>query len=95
MMVTPARNWARCQMNSTATDFRALLVGSLLLTPTVASAAQRDSAAAPAQAELEEEFRTAARAAAPLAGSIAGDTANFLASVQPFGPLDLVILKGS
>ncbi len=72
----------------------ALLVASLLLTPVTAAAGQRDSAAPPDSSQLEEEFRTAVRAAAPLAKSIIGDTAAFLSSVQPYGPLDLVILKG-
>jgi hypothetical protein len=70
------------------------LVVLLLLTPIAAAAAQRDSTPAPTQAELDDEFRRAARAAAPLAQSFVGDTAGFLASIQPYGPLDLVILKG-
>ena len=69
------------------------LVAWLLLIPIVAPAAQRDSTPAPPD-QVEEEFRAAAEAAAPLAQSLGGDTAAFLASVQPYGPLDLVILKG-
>jgi hypothetical protein len=72
----------------------ALLIASLLLTPVVAAAAQRDSAPTPDQSQLADEFRTAVRAAGSLAESLAGDTAGFLSSVQPYGPLDLVILKG-
>jgi hypothetical protein len=71
-----------------------LLTATLVLSPVVASVAQGDSAQRPTDAQLEREFDDAVRAAGPLAESLAGDTAGFLSSVQPYGPLDLVILKG-
>jgi len=43
--------------------------------------------------EQAAEFRAAIEAAIPEANAIAGDTAAFLARVQPFGALDLVVLK--
>src|SRR5687767_12150350 len=52
-------------------------------------------AASPSQAELDAEFRAAVRATAPLAERIAGDSKAFRVRVQPFGPLDLIVLRAS
>src|SRR3954452_10455143 len=71
-----------------------LLTACLVFSPMVVSVAQRDSASRSSDAQLEGEFRNAVRAAGPLAESLVGDTTGFLSSVQPYGPLDLVILKG-
>jgi hypothetical protein len=46
-------------------------------------------------AQVESEFRETVRAVVPLAHAVAGDTAAFLARLQPFGPLDLMVLKAT
>ena len=47
----------------------------------------------PLTQEQDAEFRAAIDAAVPEAESIAGDTAALLARVQPFGSLDLILLR--
>src|SRR4051812_12449939 len=47
------------------------------------------------QSQLEAEFRESISAVVPTAEAVAGDTTAFLARVQPFGPLDLVVLKAT
>lgn len=46
-------------------------------------------------ATVQAEVRKAADAAIPAAEAIAGDTARFIASVQPFGPLDLLVRRAA
>ena len=49
----------------------------------------------PPQPEIDAEFRAAVRVAAPLAERIAGDSQAFRVRVQPFGPLDLLVLRAT
>jgi len=47
------------------------------------------------QSQLEAEFREAAQAAIPIAESLAGNAPAFLEAVQPYGPLDLIVLHAT
>jgi hypothetical protein len=69
----------------------AALATTLMLGPVSVIAAQ----AGPVPPKIEPEFRETVRAVASIAEAHAGDTALFRASVQPFGPYDLVVLRPS
>jgi hypothetical protein len=47
------------------------------------------------QSTLDAEFRETARAVLPVAQAVAGDTQGFLLRVQPYGSLDLLVLRGA